>query len=63
MADGEDTDDTDAPEDVKSIDLDTDDGTEVIAQQNVGSEESEGGGEWPDPRTPPQPPAPGAVDD
>ena len=40
-----------------------DDGVEVIAQQNVGPEGSEGGGEWPDPRTPPKSPAPGAVDD
>ena len=33
----------------------------VIEQQNVGPGSELGGGEWPDPDTPPQPPAPGAV--
>jgi hypothetical protein len=33
----------------------------VIEQQNVGPGSELGGGEWPDPDTPPKPPAPGAV--
>ena len=40
--------------------LETDEGTIVIQQQNVGKDNMEGGGEWPDPHTAPQPPAPGA---
>jgi hypothetical protein len=32
----------------------------VIQQQNVGPGNELGGGEWPDPHTPPQAPAPGA---
>ncbi len=52
-----------APKDVRTTDLDTEDGVEAVAQQNLGSQGSEGGGEWPDPRTPPQAPAPGAVED
>jgi len=35
--------------------LDTGDGVEVPAQQNVGAQRSEGGGEFPDPSTPPDP--------
>jgi hypothetical protein len=41
--------------------LDTPEGTRVPRQQPVGPE-SEGGGEFPDPDTPPRLPAPGAVD-
>jgi hypothetical protein len=52
-----------APRPVRGEELDTDDGPEVPAQQAVGVENVEGGGEWPDPDTPPRPPAPGAVDD
>jgi hypothetical protein len=33
----------------------------VIQQQNVGPGNELGGGEWPDPDTPPRPPAPGAA--
>jgi hypothetical protein len=33
----------------------------VIQQQNVGPDNERGGGEWPDPDTPPQAPAPGAA--
>jgi NADH-quinone oxidoreductase subunit F len=33
--------------------IDTDDGPVVIQQQNVGRGNEEGGGEWPDPHTPP----------
>jgi hypothetical protein len=43
--------------------LETEDGVRVPAQQNVGAGVEEGGGEWPDPDTPPQLPAPGAADD
>jgi hypothetical protein len=32
----------------------------VIQQQNVGRGQERGGGEWPDPHRPPEPPAPGA---
>jgi hypothetical protein len=39
---------------------DEDGNTYVIQQQNVGPGNERGGGEWPDPRTPPQSPAPGA---
>jgi len=43
--------------------LETEDGVEVPAQQNVGFGVEEGGGEWPDPRTPPRLPARGAAKD
>jgi hypothetical protein len=43
--------------------LETEDGIRVPAQQNVGAGVEEGGGEWPDPNTPPQLPAPGAAED
>ena len=43
--------------------LETGDGVRVPAQQNVGTGVEEGGGEWPDPNTPPKLPAPGAADD
>jgi hypothetical protein len=39
--------------------LETRDGVDVPAQHNVGKA-GRGGGEWPDPATPPQEPAPGA---
>ncbi len=42
--------------------LETEDGVRVPAQQNAGPGVEEGGGEWPDPRTPPKLPAPGAAD-
>jgi uncharacterized spore protein YtfJ len=41
--------------------LDTEDGVRVPVQQNVGYGVEEGGGEWPDPNTPPKLPAPGAA--
>ena len=45
-----------------TVPLEDDEGHEyVIQQQNVGKDNMEGGGEWPDPDTPPKPPAPGAV--
>jgi hypothetical protein len=40
--------------------LDTPDGPRTPQQMNVGADNEEGGGEWPDPKTPPQPPAPGS---
>jgi NADH:ubiquinone oxidoreductase subunit F (NADH-binding) len=40
--------------------IETDEGTVVVQQQNVGPGGEEGGGEWPDPHTAPQRPAPGA---
>jgi hypothetical protein len=43
--------------------LETEDGVRVPAQQNVGPGVEEGGGEWPDPNTPPTLPAPGAAED
>jgi hypothetical protein len=43
--------------------LETEKGVEVPAQQNVGAGVEAGGGEWPDPNTPPKLPAPGAADD
>ena len=43
--------------------LETEDGIRVPAQQNVGPGVEEGGGEWPDPNTPPKLPAPGAAED
>jgi hypothetical protein len=43
-----------------TVPLDTEDGPRVIQQQNVGKDNMKGGGEWPDPDTPPQEPAPGA---
>lgn len=44
-------------EDVESEPLGDDE--ETIAQQNVGLTNMEGGGEWPDPDTPPSQSAPG----
>jgi len=51
-------------EQVTSVPLEDEDGNEyVIAQQNIGSAETtEGGGEFPEPGTPPRPPAPGATE-
>jgi NADH:ubiquinone oxidoreductase subunit F (NADH-binding) len=43
-----------------SAPVETDEGTVVIQQQTVGKDNEQGGGEWPDPDTPPQRPAPGA---
>jgi hypothetical protein len=44
-----------------SAPIETDEGTVVIAQQNVGPGVEDGAGEWPDPDTPPVRPAPGAA--
>ena len=47
-----------------SVPLDTEEGDDVvIEQQNVGPGVEDGGGEFPDPDAPPQAPAPGAVED
>ncbi len=53
----------DQPKPVRGEVLDTPEGAEVAAQQNVGPGSREGGGEWPDPHAEPRPPAPGAADD
>ena len=46
-----------------TVPLEDEDGNEyVVQQQNVGRENMEGGGEWPDPDTPPRAPAPGAAE-
>ncbi|MGH9226505.1 MAG: hypothetical protein ACRD2W_22560 [Acidimicrobiales bacterium] len=56
----------DDPEDpleatVQSVVLEDEEGEPyVVDQQNAGPEAEAGGGEWPDPDTPPEPPAPGA---
>src|SRR5262249_23238622 len=44
-----------------SVPLETDHGIVVIQQEAVGRPNEEGGGEWPDPHTPPRLPAPGAA--
>jgi hypothetical protein len=56
----------DAPEaagrthDPASVPLDVDEGADVvIEQENIGKGEELGGGEFPDPGTPPRDPAPG----
>ena len=53
----------DQPKPVRGESLETDEGVETPAQQPAGPGNREGGGEWPDPHTPPQSPAPGAMDD
>jgi hypothetical protein len=42
--------------------LETEEGTRRPVQQNAGPGVEEGGGEWPDPDTPPRPPAPGSAE-
>jgi|1185.fasta_scaffold74004_2 hypothetical protein len=54
------TEDPEAPL-YSGVELETSSGTRVPQQMNVGSDNMEGGGEWPDPHTPPKDPAPGAV--
>jgi NADH-quinone oxidoreductase subunit F len=54
-----DPDDVEAPL-YTSEPVETEEGTVVIQQQAGGKDNVEGGGEWPDPDTPPQRPAPGA---
>jgi hypothetical protein len=43
--------------------LETEEGTRVPRQQSAGGDAIEGGGEYPDPATPPRLPAPGAAED
>lgn len=43
------------------LDLGDQDDEVVIEQQSVGAEDAEGGGEWPDPATPPSDAAPGPL--
>ena len=54
-----DIDDPDIDKQVESGTLDEDD-SKTVAQQNAGTE-SIGGGEWPDPDTPPRGPSPGTA--
>jgi hypothetical protein len=59
-ADQPDPDDPEAPL-YTSTELEDENGEPyVIQQQNVGPGRELGGGEWPDPDTPPRPPAPGS---
>jgi hypothetical protein len=55
-----DVDDPDIPKQAESGTLDEDD-SKTVAQQNVGKDNVAGGGEWPDPDTPPRGPAPGVA--
>jgi hypothetical protein len=49
---------------VESVPLDLDEGDDVvIRQENVGEDNMRGGGEWPDPDTPPSDAAPGSLPD
>ena len=54
-----DIDDPEVDKQVESGTLDEED-SKTVAQQNVGTE-SIGGGEWPDPDTPPRGPSPGVA--
>ena len=51
----------DIPKQTESGTLDEED-SRTVAQQNVGKDNVIGGGEWPDPDTPPRGPAPGVAD-
>lgn len=46
---------------VRSVPLPTEEGDVVVAQENLSPEVAAGGGEWPDPDTPPRGPAPGSA--
>jgi hypothetical protein len=49
---------------VETVPLDLDEGEDVvIRQENVGEDNMRGGGEWPDPDTPPSDAAPGSLAD
>ena len=49
---------------VETVPLDLDEGEDVvIKQENVGEDNMRGGGEWPDPDTPPSDAAPGSLPD
>ena len=45
----------------RSVALPTEDGEQVITQQNVGAEDVDGSGEWPSPGAEPTAPAPGTT--
>ena len=50
--------------DPETVPLDLDEGDDVvIKQENVGEDNMRGGGEWPDPNTPPSDAAPGSLPD
>lgn len=48
-------------EEVVSDAVGSGDDARVVAQENVGGPDMEGGGEWPDPDTPPAPEARGSI--
>lgn len=55
-----DVNETEIPKQTESGTLD-EEGSRTVAQQNVGRQNSIGGGEWPSPKTPPRGPAPGVA--
>ena len=55
-----DIDDPEIDKQVESGTLDEED-SKTVAQQNVGKDNAIGGGEWPDPDTPPRGPSPGTA--
>jgi hypothetical protein len=60
--------DPDEDKSTETTPLDLDEGLEgdegvVIQQQNVGKDNMRGGGEWPDPDTPPSDAAPGSLEE
>ncbi len=55
-----DIDDPEVDKQVESGTLDEED-SKTVAQQNVGKDNAIGGGEWPDPDTPPRGPSPGVA--
>jgi hypothetical protein len=61
--DGPVPDDADRSTETVPLDLDEDEEDVVIRQENVGRDNVEGGGEWPDPHTPPSDAAPGSLPD
>ncbi len=63
MTDRPDVSEADSDEtEVTTVPLEDDEGNEyVISQQNIGSGDTGGSGEWPHPATPPSGPAPGTA--
>ena len=49
-------------EQVRTVPLGETEGEQVLAQENTGPGNMDGGGEWPDPYAPPRGPAPGAAE-
>ena len=44
-----------------TVPLETEEGEEMVIGQNAGGDSIRGGGEWPDPEAPSEPPAPGSA--